>query len=151
MFTQHHGSKRFIVAVVVIATIITLFAGCAGLSDWAYPLPYGYEIWRINSERIVLVKNQGETSDTVIEDYIISFCHNECYIGIQNISLRTGQSSESIGQIDTSNPDYYLVDAASDEVFGPYTAEEYKTKKQDLNTGELGTWIDTSTRPEGAY
>ncbi len=140
--------KRFVVVSIVIAMMLPLLAGCAGLSDWAYVLPYDYEIWRINSERIVLMKNQGETSDTVINDYIAYFCYNERYIGIQNASVQT---SENMVEIDTSNSDYYLVDAANDEVFGPYTLEEYEAEKQDLNIGEMGGWIDTSTWPEGAY
>jgi len=87
---------------IIIKLIILNFCTGAGLSDWSYILPNGYEMWRINSSdirvgfvgenRSSLSMYNGNIQDGTligIPPHIIEFGYNEKYVCakiIQNIS-----------------------------------------------------------------
>lgn len=117
-----------------------------GLGDWGYELPGGYEIERLNSVDIVFTKN----GSFVVERYIISFCFEERYIGLQRYPVNGPYDADfDIREVDTSNPEFYLVDSRADIVYGPLTREEYDEHIIDFGITDMGEWIDTDSDFEG--
>ena len=137
MFTKQNGNSvlRILSFLIILSSIVILFTGCfGGVGDWAYSLPNGYEIWRVNSENVVFGKNEGDHFEQEIDRYVISFCHNDRYIGLIRLPMDDIPRDESIDieTVDRSNSEYYLVDSKKDIIFGPYTENEYI--KQCYNT-----------------
>lgn len=46
-------------AILVYLLLVLVLTSCAGVSDWSYKLPNNYEVWRINSNEII-VKYAGD-------------------------------------------------------------------------------------------
>ena len=64
------AKKQLPIHLTTIIVFALILCSCGGLQDWEYDLlPNNYEIWRINSEDIALVKNDG--SICVINRYIL--------------------------------------------------------------------------------
>lgn len=66
MYIKQKGSRIIRLIVLIIAILIALLTAILMLAsgqafqDWTYDkLPNGYEIWRINSEDISLIKQMG--------------------------------------------------------------------------------------------
>ena len=132
--------------------MIIILTSC-GLSDWAYDkLPNGYEIWRINSEDIELIKRKGDSTDLKIDRYILEFCYNDSYIGIKRLMIDQNIPYQNvhIEEMDKSHPAYYLVDALNDVILGPFTAEKYEDQIESLKVENMCDWIKTVPTPEGA-
>lgn len=151
MCIQQSGNK--LIALIGILILIVILTSCgAGWQDWEYDhLPNDYEIWRINSEDIVLMKNKGST-ERVINRYILEFCYNDSYIGIKKIMVDENIPYHEvyIEELDATNPSYFLVDTVNDTVMGPYTSEEYTIKIKDLEIESMCDWIKTVPKPQGA-
>jgi aspartate carbamoyltransferase catalytic subunit len=137
-----------------MALIILMLAFSQAFQDWTYDkLPNGYEIWRINSEDISLLKTDGDSSDLRIDRYILEFCYNDSYIGIKRLMIDENLPYQEahIEDMDPSNFSYYLVDTVNDVVMGPYTAEEYENQIEALKIDTMCDWIKTVPMPEGAH
>lgn len=94
MYIKRNGSRIIRLIVLIIAILISLLmailllASGQAFQDWTYDkLPNGYEIWRINSEDISLIKTDGDSSDLRIDRYILEFCYNDSYIGIKRLMI----------------------------------------------------------------
>lgn len=136
---------------VLLLGLLPVGVGPGGMGDWTYDrLPNGYEIWRLNSRDIQLVKDGGSTR--ILDRYILEFCYNDSYIGIKHISSdeMLSQGQAGIANMDTSNPEYYLIDTQIDAVFGPYTADDYQNQIAILQIQDLCGWIPTVPTPDGA-
>ena len=133
--------------------VFALTSCFAGLQDWIYDkLPNGYEIWRINSQDIALVKRNGDSTNIKMERYILEFCYNDSYIGIKRLMIDEDISYQNvkIEDMDKSNPSYYLVDALNDVIMGPYTVGEYEEQIEAMEIEVMCDWIKTVPKPEGA-
>ena len=160
MYIKRNGSRIIRLIVLIIAILIALLIAILMLAfsqafqDWTYDkLPNGYEIWRINSEDISLLKTDGDSSDLRIDRYILEFCYNDSYIGIKRLMIDENLPYQEahIEDMDPSNFSYYLVDTVNDVVMGPYTAEEYENQIEALKIDTMCDWIKTVPKPEGAH
>ena len=122
MYIKRNGSRIIRLIVLIIAILIALLIAILMLAfsqafqDWTYDkLPNGYEIWRINSEDISLLKTDGDSSDLRIDRYILEFCYNDSYIGIKRLMIDENLPYQEahIEDMDASNPSYYLVDTVN--------------------------------------
>ena len=144
-----NGRKALVLVEVVL--LVLFLAACPGLSDWEYALPNGYEIIRVNSQAIVFGKIVEGSFDQLINRYILAFCFNEQYIWLQRYPVDPNRPWEDhlyIHEVDTTNPEYYLVDTVTEDIYGPYTMEEYGQKIEDLCVTNMSEWIVTETKPE---
>ncbi|MCI8332874.1 MAG: DUF3997 domain-containing protein [Clostridiales bacterium] len=124
-----------------------------GLNDWTYDLlPGDYEVWHVNSNTIDLGKRHGNSLTTMIDRYVLAFCYNDVMIGVQQIVIDEDPQGRvlDMNQVDKSHPDYYLIDAETDTVYGPYSAEEYESQVEALEATDMCDWILTVPRPDGA-
>lgn len=153
--------KMFSLLAVGIICVLLFFSsllgflpvgfGPGGMGDWAYDqLPNGYEIWRLNSSNIQLVKDGGST--IILDGYILEFCDNDSYIGIKYISTdeMISQGQAGVENMDTSNPEYYLIGSQNDAVFGPFTADDYQNQLEIHQIHDMCDWIPTVPTPKGA-
>lgn len=141
-----------IMMLVLLLILPLMLAGCPGLSDWAYDkLPGKYAIWRINSQDIQLVKEDASSGEPIVGRYIIAFCYDDRYIGVQRVPLEQEYDEVvDIETIDTSNPEFYLVDTETDSIYGPWTYTEYSNGIINFGVTGMCEWIYTSLTPKGA-
>jgi len=155
--------KSWITRLLILAEsliLMGLLSGCFGLGgsgDWIYDkLPNGYQIWRVNCEDIkVLVVNGNDLNDNeiVLDRYILEFCYNNSYIGIKRLPLSKPALDEEVVDIksmDTSNPEYYLIDAQNDTLYGPFDVDGYQDQINTLQVQGMCDWIPTVPTPAGA-
>ncbi len=118
--------------------------GLGGSGDWAYTdLPGEYEIWRINSEDVSLIKKTSDNGgDYIVGPYIAAFCKDQRYIGLQRTEGPAGDTQEDAA------PEYYIVDSADGAVYGPFSSGEYAAKCETLGF-RPDDWIRTVPTPEG--
>lgn len=141
-----------IMMLVLLLMLTSILTSCAGLSDWGYDnLPGEYAIWRINSQDIQLVKVDGSSGAPIIDRYVIAFCYDDRYIGIQRVPLERQYSGVlDIDAIDKSNPEFYLIDTETDAVYGPWKYTEYSKGIINFEITGMCEWILTSSKPKGA-
>ena len=152
MYILRLGGK--LAGLVAVLLVVLLLRCSPGMNDWIYDeLPNEYEIWRLNSVDIHLIKRDGESTRIRVDQHITKFCSNDVYIGIERLPVDDSitNASECIEKMNNSTPEYFLVDTVNDVVMGPYTAEAYEKQVKDLGIEGLGDWIATVPRPEGAY
>lgn len=137
--------------LLLLLRLLPVGIGPGGMGDWAYDrLPNGYEIWRLNSSNIQVVKESG--SIIILDGYVLEFCCNDSYIGIKHISTdeMISQKQADTKDLDTSNPEYYLIDAQNDAVYGPFTANDYQNQLEICQIQNMCDWIPTVPAPDGA-
>lgn len=152
--TNSFTCKKIYTAAVILFLCTLLLCSCAGVSDWTYSdLPGNYEIWRINSNTIVMVKRLDEyTNDSAIDGYVDAFCCNDIYIGVKRLPFETHSDEypDNVFEMDFSNLEHYIINTTTDEIHGPYTEEEYEARCEELGVGKMCDWIKTYPKPDGA-
>lgn len=139
-----HINSRWLIVFVAILLTISITA-CGGLGDWTFDdLPgEGYEITRFNGQDISLDKS----GKTVIDRYIIAFCYDTKYIGVQRIPIHTPYNEIfNVEDLDFSTLEYFLVDTQTDIIYGPCTQDEYANYLDEFNISEMTEWIVTDGR-----
>lgn len=140
--------RTIIIFFTVVYLALTLLSGCGGMGDWAYDkLPSDYWIARLNAQDIQLVR--GTNGMTVVGRYIIAFSYNARYIGLKRVSMEDSNNGpENMETLDTSQPEFYLIDTLSNSVYGPLTEDEYKENTSKID--DMSEWISTDAAPPGA-
>lgn len=142
-----------IVSTILVLICVLLMCSC-GLSDWTYDnLPGGYEIWRVNSNHIELIKPDEYSGGQRrrIDQYVLEFCSNETYIGAMcRPYIKVEESKQEDFDLYDAKISYYLVDTSTDTIYGPYTLDEYEKRIEELGIKNLSEWIKTYPKPEGA-
>ena len=146
--------RKFSYIILCTLVCVTIFcSGCAfimGLilpdelhnGDWSYILPNGYELWHLSADKVVLVKNDGDSiGDTIIPAHIKEFCYNEQFIGIQQIEQGSSKQDADLC--------YYLVDTEQEQVWGPFDQEEYLNQCEQLDIEAMCDWVATKPTPNG--
>lgn len=144
--------KMMIGAAILLLSILAAcsFADSAeevGNSDWSYDLPNDYAIWHVNSRNIVCGKKRTPHSiSDVGGTYVTQFCYNSQYVCLQCADVPSDLSEE----IDTSNPDYYIIDTNTDAVNGPLKKEAFEELLDSMDPEEFTPWIQTKPMPMDA-
>lgn len=127
-----------------LAICVLSESGLGGSGDWFFDgLPGYYEIWKINGADISLIKKTSEFGGKkIVEPFVISFCWDNRYIGIQRGSYQKGC------QPDATDVEYYIVDSSTEKVFGPFDLEEYKEQSAIFDFYPNG-WVQTVPDPKG--
>ncbi len=147
-------------AILSFAALLIVSCGCAGLlnetglggaGDWSYPLIGQYEIWRLNSRQIELVRRVNENeSHPVITDYVLSFQNNDRFIGIKALTDPEWEQNAIVPTYAGSDAVYYLFDTDGKNLNGPYYSEaEYLEKCLEAEAKGMCSWIDTYPDPQG--
>ena len=147
------GLYIVLMAVIVLAVFLVMrpmigkllgHSGLAGQGDWEYrSLPGAYEIWRINSEDISLVKVDKEDDShghNVVGPYISAFWYDDRYIVVKQYPGRSEGSYDKF---------YYCIDAETDDVYGPLDESGFSFLKTKLGI-RIEQWILTVPKPDEA-
>lgn len=127
--------KKCSLAIFCCLSLLLLTA-CPGLADWDYSLPGGYSISRINDHKVVCSKD----GTAIVKNYVCAVSYNDSYIGLQRIPAYVDYID--FGSVDFSTIEYYLLDIANEELYGPFTKEAYLEKCQVLSVGEMCAWMN---------
>ena len=123
--------------------IRSLLAQSVTPQDWRVPLPGGYEIQRLNSQEIILVKPDTKVSSTiVIESYINAYCYDQRYIGLW--CAKDGPN-DLLGIAPEADA-FYLVDSLDDTICGPLNSTAYQALCTDLCLTEFDRWTRTAPK-----
>lgn len=118
--------------------------------DWSVPLPGGYEIWRINSQSIVLVERFPDGYDqTVVTSYINAYWYDQRYIGLW---CAAGGADDLLGAAPEADS-FYLVDSLENTVHGPLDPDAYEELCLQLQLSSFDQWIRTAPKvpPDATY
>ena len=158
--TQHR-----VVAIAVVAAVLgfLIFGSSCSLimssnwnprGDWELPLCNGYYIFRTSSRNICVVHERDNYKDlfeNVIDAYITCFQYNSRYIAVRRLVVADRALLDDIQSVDTEAADYYLIDAETDTIYGPFTEkEDFERTCEEQNVVDLGESISTVPAPEGA-
>lgn len=125
---------------MLIAVMCAFLASCAGLGDWSYKLPNGYEVQHINSDRILITYARSEIDAEGIPSFIKEFSYDDRYVFSKN--------SEDIKGNKVRDEVYYALDTIERRVYGPFNNIEELTEKADEWNVELPSeWYSTSSDP----
>ena len=109
--------------------------------DWSVPLPGGYEIWRINSQSIVLVERFPDGYDqTVVTSYINAYWYDQRYIGLW---CAAGGADDLLGAAPEADS-FYLVDSLENTVHGPLDPDAYEELCLQLQLSHFDQWTKTA-------
>jgi len=140
--------------ILVFLAILMVFSGCYafGRGDWKYDLPNQYQVLMVNSHDIV-IRNCSEgivINNTIVHNYILSFCYNDRFVGVQRI-VPDDPDHCYIQERYSKDPEYYIIDTEENMVLGPFNEAEYEEMCDNLNVAALCEWIKTDPMPDGAY
>lgn len=111
-----------------------------GSLDWEYKLPNGYEMWRINSNNIVIQYTDDSANKDAIPSFIKEFSYDERYVFSRNIN--------NISNNDIFEEVYYILDTEKNKVLGPLgSIEELKSQCVELGIELPLKWYRTSPDP----
>lgn len=134
--------------LIPIAAILLLFSSCMfgpGMQDWRLPLSNQYEMWRINSEEIVIGRADGSGGlETVIGSKVTQYFTSGSYVAAIQENVQTDGSSE------TGTPSYYLLNAADGALAGPFSSEQELFDYGRTLGISPQEWISTTPAPDGA-
>lgn len=138
------------ICIILLICIFLLFTSCAGLSDWTYRnLPGDYEIVRCNSRDICFSEGEVYGGAILIEETVTAFCYNARFIGLQRVQAVAYEEFDQ-DKAYASVAEFYLVDAETGKIYGPLIEETYNSKLLSFGITDMGTWISTRTKPDGA-
>lgn len=137
--------------LAVCLAFLLLTACVDGRGDWAYDLPNGYQVFRVNSKQIKLTGPDhcvtGQDGKTwITEDYIGSFvsafCYDERYVGVQQINASLNAPLSLPDRL-ISEPWFYLLDTSTGAVIGPMASpEEFQAECEARQITDLCPWIE---------
>ncbi len=127
--------------LLLVSTILLLvLTACSGTGDWIYELPNGYELWRINSNEILIKYAQSEVDGEGIPSFVKEFSYDERYVFTRNV--------DDISSNDIFDEIYYVLDTQEKKVHGPFeSSEELQGKVEEWDVGLPEKWYRTSPDP----
>lgn len=129
---------------LICATLVTALVGCGGVGDWTCSnLPGNYEIWRINSRSVILClpdETYPTQAKTVVDAYVFEVAYNDAFIFAKRANVPEDLDTE----IDTSTPDYYIVEIETGKRYGPFSEEAFYEQCQEFEA-ETVEWMDLQT------
>ena len=148
----------FILVLLVVLLVSFAFRGCSylllkeiyedvGGRDWKVTLVNGFEIWKLNGNDIILIKdNWSHSGNIVISNYINAYSYNEQFIGIW--CAKDGASS--LLGADSEEDIFYIIDSHQNVIVGQYTRTEYERYCIEHEILDLVDWVYTTPRPDDA-
>ena len=125
---------------ILIFICLIFLTSCAGVSDWSYQLPNGYQVWRINSGEIIIKYVGEETVDTGIPSFIKEFSYDDRYVFTRNI--------DDVSENNIFEETYYALDTEERKIYGPFeNMEIMKNKAEEWSCNVPAKWYRTSPDP----
>ena len=132
-------------AIIILSMILS---SCAGMADGRYDLPGEYSIIYANTRSVDLCRDQKEDgkvwgATSIVETYVSEIAYNDDYIFAKRVDVPEDINKD----IDTSNPEYYLLVVETGLLSGPFSKKEFKAQIKTLNLSKMPKWRETSDLP----
>ena len=130
-----------------------LLEGWNPTGDWRCYLINDYYIIRSDATRIILYNDDPNryVNLPMVDKYITCFAYNDRFVAVRKLDVPEGYGPDDIFEMNFDEAKYFIVDTETDEVYGPYeSAEDFESGCKEIQTGDLGEWIDTYPPPKGS-
>lgn len=126
--------------IFINLTVVLFLTSCAGVSDWSYKLPNGYEVWRVNSKEVLIKYAGEETVDAGIASFVKEFSYDDRYVFTRNV--------DDISENSIFKETYYALDTEEQKVYGPFgSIEELQNQAAEWQCEIPRKWHRTSPDP----
>ncbi len=126
--------------IIMVSILVLSLTGCAGVSDWSYQLPNNYEVWRINSEDIIIKNMNTQNNVDEISGFVKEFSYDSRYVFTRNI--------ENISDNNILDEVYYILDTKENKVYGSFDSiEELQDQAEEMAVKIPEKWYRTSPDP----
>lgn len=124
-----------VVAVILFTIIMALTKIGLGTGDWKYELKNNYQIWRVNSQEIIIGKEEDGVLTPSINENIVKFKYNDNFVlvGTNN-------------NFNEDNLKYYIINLDTDEIIGPLNEKDLTNQDTNITMD----WIKTKPTPKDA-
>lgn len=124
-----------VVAVILFTIIMALTKIGLGTGDWKYELKNNYQIWRVNSQEIIIGKEEDGMLTPSINENVVKFKYNDNFvvIGVNN-------------DFNEDNLKYYIINLDTDEIIGPLNEKDLTNQDTNITMD----WIKTKPTPKDA-
>ena len=126
--------------IIMVSIVVLFLTGCAGVSDWSYQLPNNYEVWKINSENIIIKNMNTQNNVDEISGFVKEFSYDLRYVLTRNI--------ENISNNNILDEVYYVLDTKENKVYGPFDSiKELQGRVEEWSIKVPEKWYRTSPDP----
>jgi len=126
--------------LLITVTFLLVLTACSGTSDWTFELPNGYELWRINSNEVIIKYAPSEADNEGIPSFVKEFAYDDRYVFSRNV--------EDISSNDILEEIYYILDTQEKKVYGPFdSTDELQNNADELKIKLPKRWYRTSPDP----
>ena len=127
--------------ILITVLVVFVLTGCgAGISDWSYQLPNDYEVWRINSNSIIIKDMSSHKNVSEISGFVKEFAYDDRYVFTRNV--------ESIEDNNVFDEKYYILDTEEKNVYDACdSVDELKNLAENLEIELPIKWYRTSPDP----
>lgn len=127
--------------IFMVMLVIFLLTGCgAGVSDWSYQLPNNYEVWRINSNNIIIKDMNTQKNVDEISGFVKEFSYDSRYVFTRNV--------DSIESNNIFDEKYYVLDTEEKKVYDSCNSvDELNELAEKLEIEIPIKWYRTSPDP----
>ena len=138
-----------IIIFFIIGTVFIYWITSPKIEKWTYDLlPNDYAIKKTSETDVVLGKYidglfeiERDNKKIGIEDYIAEFKYGNNYISLKCLEPKKNEVKVK----------FYIIDTKDEYIYGPYQDEEtYNKVAEKIVEEELGDWIKTISKPDGA-
>ena len=144
--TLNHVKHFFILSSILLFIFL---CGCAGLLDYDFTLPGGYELVHTNAKSITINQPHPDPSyhgKIVIDSYVNQIAFDNEYIFAQRLDAPFDIETNRRTVDYTSPPEYYILVIGSGEVVGPFDESQFNAWYAELNRTSLPTWIPSTNQ-----
>ncbi len=120
--------KLFIICTLLLLTLN--LCGCfgPGMNDYDYEMVKDYRVCHSSANAIVIYRNDDSVGiKTVIDAKVTKVAWNDNFILAEQIPLIEGTM-----KLDETKLNYWIIDVNTDELYGPLSKEEFKSKRSEL-------------------
>ena len=128
--------KRKLALALCLALLLSLCAACGGQRGWVYDLPNGYALHCVDGQ--VCVEQNGEQA---LSYNVTAFCAGSRYVGIR----------QEAGSEDGTETYWFLLDTENQTFYAEESEEDFRSDCESFQVTDLGDWIETASRPDGAH
>lgn len=130
--------KKFLLIISTLLLILLSLTGCAdsgnpvylgpGMSDYSYMIGEKYKISRASNNYITLYKEEGYFTEVMVSAKVTKIGWDDYFI----LAQQTPLIKETM-TLDEENICYWIISIGNGELYGPFTEEEFDSKRIELS------------------
>lgn len=125
-----------IIRFALLAALLIMVQGCAGLGDYDVELPGGYSVVRTSGHQVTISPKESSSSwgSPVVPAKVVQVAWDETYIVAKQLGLTQDPNRTTSYEIpDETKVYYWILNIKTKEIHGPLGQEDYEHKKTELH------------------